>query len=179
MEPDRNIEEDRGATGPSGDVENDKSPRRRRGLLHANDPVRAVNAEEALRRMRPSQSEEYRLPRGEQPMYYRYDGARPRQDEGVHRMDEPNRQEDHTTHYRRPRVLPDKYNGQGSWGEYLSHFQICAELNEWNERERAQYLSFSLRGAASQFLDTLHDYQNLARKYVGWYKELILKHPLI
>ena len=56
---------------------------------------------------------------------------------------------------KRPRVMPDQFNGSGSWTEFISHFEICADLNEWNNRQKAQYLSVSLRGAACQLLRTL------------------------
>jgi hypothetical protein len=46
-------------------------------------------------------------------------------------------------------------SGKGSWSDYLSHFNICSELNGWDEIEKVQYLSFSLRGQACQFLGTL------------------------
>ena len=57
---------------------------------------------------------------------------------------------------KRPRVMPDQFNGNGSWPEFISHFEICAELNEWNNRQKAQYLSVSLRGPACQLLRTLN-----------------------
>ena len=56
---------------------------------------------------------------------------------------------------KRPRVMPDQFNGNGSWPEFISHFEICADLNEWSNRQKAQYLSVSLRGAACQLLRTL------------------------
>ena len=28
---------------------------------------------------------------------------------------------------RRPRVMPDQFNGNGSWPEFISHFEICAK----------------------------------------------------
>jgi hypothetical protein len=60
---------------------------------------------------------------------------------------------------RRPKVLPDQFTGKTSWGEYISHFKICAELNAWDEQERIQYFCYSMRGAASQFLGTIPEYQ--------------------
>ena len=56
---------------------------------------------------------------------------------------------------RRPPVMPDQFSGQGSWPEFLAHFENCAELNEWTQRQMAQYLRVSLRGPAYLFLGTL------------------------
>jgi hypothetical protein len=54
--------------------------------------------------------------------------------------------------YGRPKVMPDLYEGKGSWSQYLAHFETVSDLNEWNIREKAQYLSVSLRGEACQVL---------------------------
>ena len=51
--------------------------------------------------------------------------------------------------------MPDQFNGNGSWPEFISHFEICADLNEWSNRQKAQYLSVSLTGAACQLLRSL------------------------
>jgi hypothetical protein len=62
---------------------------------------------------------------------------------------------DRENQYKRPRVMPDQYDGKTSWVDYLGHFEIVAELNNWNDRLKAQYLSVSLRGPASQVLRAL------------------------
>ena len=53
-------------------------------------------------------------------------------------------------HNQRPRVMPDTFDGRGSWTEYLAHFETVADLNQWHPREKVQYLAVSLRGEACQ-----------------------------
>lgn len=48
------------------------------------------------------------------------------------------------------RVSPDIYEGRGSLEEYLTHFEMVAEINGWNEDDMARYLAVSLRGEALQ-----------------------------
>ena len=55
----------------------------------------------------------------------------------------------------KPRVMPDHYNGQGSWEDYLIHFEMVAGINGWDEDTRCQYLAVSLRGTAQQVLGLL------------------------
>ena len=69
---------------------------------------------------------------------------------------------------KRPKVMPDHYDEKTSWTEYLGHFEICAELNEWSNLQKAQYLCVSLRGAAAQVLrsmprEQLHVYRDVVR----------------
>ena len=53
-------------------------------------------------------------------------------------------------HNQRPRVMPDTFDGRGSWTEYLAHFETVADLNQWHPGEKVQYLAVSLRGEACQ-----------------------------
>ena len=69
---------------------------------------------------------------------------------------------------KRPKVMPDHYDGKTSWTEYLGHFEICTELNEWSNLQKAQYLCVSLRGAAAQVLrsmprEQLHVYRDVVK----------------
>jgi hypothetical protein len=57
---------------------------------------------------------------------------------------------------RRPKVLPDHFDGKKDWRQYLAHFDTVASLNGWSARERAQYLSVSLRGEACVILQSLN-----------------------
>ena len=54
--------------------------------------------------------------------------------------------------YRKPLVLPDKFDGSVGWQDYFAHFELCADLNRWNPREKANYLAVSLRGPAQELL---------------------------
>ena len=50
----------------------------------------------------------------------------------------------------RPIVMPESFAALDSeeWDSWISHFEDCAELNEWNEARRAQFLAVRMRGAA-------------------------------
>ena len=48
----------------------------------------------------------------------------------------------------RPVVHPDKFDCGIGWQDYLTHFELCADLNRWSEEQKAIYLAVSLRGAA-------------------------------
>lgn len=67
---------------------------------------------------------------------------------------------------RKPKVSPDIYDGRSSLENYLTHFEMVARLNNWNEEDMAQFLLVSLRKEACQFLrclpvDTQQNYQDL------------------
>ena len=51
--------------------------------------------------------------------------------------------------------IPDKYQGHTSLSDYLIHFEMCTEINGWNDREKAKYLAVSLRGPAQRLLSTI------------------------
>lgn len=50
---------------------------------------------------------------------------------------------------------PSKYDGSGSWLDYLSHFEMCALVNEWSEEQKGLYLAVSLTGQAQAILGDL------------------------
>jgi hypothetical protein len=51
--------------------------------------------------------------------------------------------------------MPDHFDGKTSWADYLTHFNSVADLNGWNQIEKAQYLAISLRGEACQAMRCL------------------------
>jgi hypothetical protein len=56
-------------------------------------------------------------------------------------------------HYeRRPKIMPDSYDGNKSWSEYITHFETISEINDWNYSEKSKYLAASLRGEACQVM---------------------------
>ena len=57
----------------------------------------------------------------------------------------------------RPIILkPSKFDGKlGSVESHLTQFSIIAERNEWDDREKADYLMCSLTGEASELLEEL------------------------
>ncbi|XP_048248089.1 uncharacterized protein LOC125377963 [Haliotis rufescens] len=51
---------------------------------------------------------------------------------------------------------PDTFDGKTSdWQDYMVHFEQVTNWNGWNEQEKAQQLSMSLRGAAQKMLSSL------------------------
>ena len=55
----------------------------------------------------------------------------------------------------RPAVMPEAYDGSGDWVEYIQYFDQCAQVNGWNDPQKAQYLAVRLRGGAQRFLATI------------------------
>ena len=47
------------------------------------------------------------------------------------------------------KAKPDNYS-KGPWGEWISHFKLCAEINNWNDAQCCQQLAVSLRGRAQR-----------------------------
>ena len=48
----------------------------------------------------------------------------------------------------RPVVTPELYSGEGSFDEWLDHFDSVAGINGWDNREAARWLSVRLVGRA-------------------------------
>ena len=68
----------------------------------------------------------------------------------------------------RPLVKPERFDGSEDWNSYIQHFEWCAELNGWNETEKARYLIVSVTGTARQVLagvgrERLQDYRMVVR----------------
>ena len=59
-------------------------------------------------------------------------------------------------------IKPATYDGKGPWPDYKSHFDACAQINNWSETEKGLYLAVSLRGQAQGVLGNLpkQDRQN-------------------
>lgn len=52
----------------------------------------------------------------------------------------------------------EKFDGKSvDWKDYIVHFEQAARWNHWTEREKAQQLSMSLRGAAQKLLGDLSE----------------------
>ena len=52
-------------------------------------------------------------------------------------------------------IRPEIFNGTDDWSTYITHFEICAELGQWNPREKTLALLASLRGDAQKFAMTM------------------------
>ena len=50
---------------------------------------------------------------------------------------------------------PATFDGTSSWIDYRSHFEMCAELNNWTNQQKGLYLGVSLRGLAQGVLGNL------------------------
>ncbi|CAG2228369.1 unnamed protein product [Mytilus edulis] len=53
------------------------------------------------------------------------------------------------------KIKPCQYNGSTSWTDYLSHFEMCALVNNWSENRKGLYLAVSLMGQAQAVLGDL------------------------
>ena len=51
-----------------------------------------------------------------------------------------------------PIMRPDTYDGTGVLEDFLSHFEILSELNNWDGVWKAKYLAASLKGSAQSVL---------------------------
>ena len=62
------------------------------------------------------------------------------------------------------KMKPATYDGSSSWLDYKAHFEVCAELNGWSNKEKGMYLAVSLRGQAQGVFGNLvsesHEYVN-------------------
>ena len=53
-------------------------------------------------------------------------------------------------------MQPDKYDGTSmEWPEYMSHFMVVSEVNQWTKLEKGLYLASSLTGEARRILTGL------------------------
>ena len=71
-------------------------------------------------------------------------------------------------HTNRPLVKPERFDGTEDWNTYIKHFEWVAELNGWNEREKANFLTVSVTGTARQVLaglpkERLLDYHDVVK----------------
>ncbi len=52
------------------------------------------------------------------------------------------------------KAKPENY-ADGSWDEWINHFNLCADVNRWDETQRCQQLAVALRGRAQRIYFTL------------------------
>ena len=55
----------------------------------------------------------------------------------------------------RPVIKPDRYDGKGQWASYITHFEMCARINGWDNDAKLQYLAVLLTRTAQQVLGSL------------------------
>lgn len=52
-------------------------------------------------------------------------------------------------------VKPEPYDGSDDWEEYITQFEVCAELGNWGNLDKALTLASALRGSARTFYISL------------------------
>lgn len=57
----------------------------------------------------------------------------------------------------RPLVLPETFDGSGSWSEWSFHFENVASVNGWDENQKLQWLRVRVTGRAQKALHRLQD----------------------
>ena len=57
----------------------------------------------------------------------------------------------------------DSYSG-GLWNEWISHFKLCAQINNWDDTQCCQQLAVSLHGRAQQIYLMLQDDEKMCFK---------------
>ena len=45
-------------------------------------------------------------------------------------------------------VLPEPFNGEGSWDQWSYHFDNVAAVNSWNDEDKVKWLKVRLMGHA-------------------------------
>ena len=66
----------------------------------------------------------------------------------------------------KPVVQPDNYDGKTPFEDWLSHMELCSEINSWNTNQKTRFLAVKLRGPALQVYTDLpetkkHSYTEL------------------
>lgn len=57
--------------------------------------------------------------------------------------------------FKKPLVQPAAYDGSDPWEDYKVQFELVAEINGWDSRQKSMFLASSLRGAAQGVLADL------------------------
>ena len=64
------------------------------------------------------------------------------------------------------KIKPATYDGTVYWTDFKAHFDACAEINGWTDKEKGLYLAVSLRGQAQWVFGNLssksNDYKELS-----------------
>ena len=67
----------------------------------------------------------------------------------------------------KPVVQPDNYDGKTPFEDWLSHMELCANINNWTIEQKTKFLAVKLRGPALQV------YTDLAHSKKQSYTELV------
>ena len=58
------------------------------------------------------------------------------------------------------KIKPATYDGTVNWTDFKAHFDACAELNGWTDKEKGLHLAVSLRGQAQGVFGNLSSKSN-------------------
>ena len=72
----------------------------------------------------------------------------------------------------RPVVLTDKYTGDEDWLDWLTHFELCAKINDWDDKLKTAFLAVRLKRSAQQ---VYRDLPEATTKSYGDLKEALTK----
>ena len=73
---------------------------------------------------------------------------------------------------KQPVEKPPSFDGKSQWEPYIAQFEIVAGMNQWNDEQKGNYLSTSLKGSGLSLLgnlpsDTRQDYKELVAALEG------------
>ena len=58
---------------------------------------------------------------------------------------------------KRPVVMPDVYNGDDEWRDWLLQFECCGDLNGWDDATKCKFIFVRLKGTAGKALSDLDE----------------------
>ena len=53
---------------------------------------------------------------------------------------------------RKDLMKPQQFDGTDSVNSFIAHFEVCAEFNDWSDRDKFYWLQWALRGRAQQVM---------------------------
>ena len=65
----------------------------------------------------------------------------------------------------RPQVVPEPFTGEGSWDDWIDHFESAAAVNKWGDADKLLWLRVRMTGRAQKA------YKNLSEAAKGNYEQ--------
>ena len=72
--------------------------------------------------------------------------------QGINQVPQEHQVRGYVNQARRPCIIPDRFDGSIPWRDYKEHFEACAAIDDWADKEKARFLAASLKGVAQQVL---------------------------
>ena len=72
--------------------------------------------------------------------------------QGINQIPQEHQVRGYVNQARRPCIIPDRFDGSIPWRDYKEHFEACAAINDWADKEKARFLAASMKGVAQQVL---------------------------